>query len=290
MKLPPFEYQAPASIGQAIQILADHDGAAKVIAGGQSLIPILAFRLASPSVLVDLNSVADLDDIAINEAGISIGAMVRWRDLEEHPGLRTACPLVTAAVGHIAHYQIRNRGTIGGSLAHADPAAEMPGIVVTCDARIEVVGRNGPRLVDARDFFLGPLTTCLAHDELVKAVHFPPWPPARRWAFDEFSQRRGDFAFAGIALYYDERPDSTIENAHVGVIGATPMPRRLKTVEDGLNGRKLDNSAVALAAKTASTSVEPDDDMHASAAYRRALVGTLVERTLIAAAMRGRAS
>jgi carbon-monoxide dehydrogenase medium subunit len=290
MKLPPFEYLAPASVGEAIQILVDHDGAAKVIAGGQSLIPILAFRLANPSVLVDLSGIAGLDDIAISESGVLIGAMVRWRELEEHPGLRSAGPLIAAAVGHIAHYQIRNRGTIGGSLAHADPAAEMPGIAVTCDARIEIVGRNITRLVNARDFFLGPLTTCLAYDELIKAVHFPPWPRARRWAFDEFSQRRGDFAFAGIALFYDERPDGAIENAHVGVIGATPVSRRLDAVEDILNGRKLDGGVTALAATTASASVEPDDDIHASAAYRRALVGTLVERALIAASTRDRTS
>jgi carbon-monoxide dehydrogenase medium subunit len=286
MKLPPFEYRAPATIGEAVQILSDQEGAAKALAGGQSLIPILAFRLANPSVLVDLGGIRGLDDIAIGEAGVTIGAMVRWRDLEEHVGLRTACPLISAAVGHIAHYQIRNRGTIGGSLAHADPAAEMPGIVVTCDARIEVEGKKGARLVDAADFFVGPLTTCLTHDELIKAIHFPPWPLARRWAFDEFSQRRGDFAFAGVALYHDERPDGTVENAHVGVIGATHIPRRLEAVEEALNGRKLDDSAIALAAKTASASVEPDDDIYASAAYRRALVGTLVERSLIAASQR----
>jgi carbon-monoxide dehydrogenase medium subunit len=290
MKLPPFEYKAPTTVGDAVQILCDNEGAAKVIAGGQSLIPIMAFRLANPSVLVDLGGIAGLDEITIGPAGVSIGAMVRWRDLEEHLALRTACPLIAAAVGHIAHYQIRNRGTIGGSLAHADPAAEMPGIVVTCEARIEVVGKKSTRLVDARDFFLGPLTTCLAHDDLITAIHFPPWPAARRWAFDEFSQRRGDFAFAGIALYYDELPDRTIENAHVGVIGATHVPRRLEAVEQTLNGKTLGDSVVALASKTASASVEPDDDIHASGAYRRALVGTLVERALISASKRVSAS
>lgn len=286
MKLPSFEYQRPTTIKEAVQMLADENGAAKIIAGGQSLIPILAFRLASPTVLVDLNGITGLDEIAISETGVTIGAMVRWRDLEKHHGLRKECPLVVAAVNHIAHYQIRNRGTIGGSIAHADPAAEMPGVVVTCDARVEVVGKNGVRQVNASDFFLGPLTTCLAPDEIVKAIHFPPWPQARRWAFDEFSQRRGDFAYAGVALYYDKSQDGRLENAHVGVIGATDIPRRLDSVEDALNGRKLDDSVVALAAKTASQSVEPDDDIHASAAYRRALVGTLVERALIAASKR----
>jgi aerobic carbon-monoxide dehydrogenase medium subunit len=290
MKLPPFDYQAPATLREAVQILSDGAGAAKAIAGGQSLIPILAFRLASPNILVDLGGIAGLNHIIIGEAGVSIGAMVRWRELEEHAGLRSACPLIPAAVGHIAHYQIRNRGTIGGSLAHADPAAEMPGIAAACDAQIEIVGKTGTRKVDAQDFFLGPLTTCLAHGELITAIHFPPWPSARRWAFEEFSQRRGDFAFAGIAFYYDERPDGVIENAHVAVIGATQIPRRLAAVEDTLNGKNFADTIVALAAKTASSSVEPDNDIHASAAYRRALVGTLVERALIAAASRGRAS
>ena len=168
--------------------------------------------------------------------------MVRWRELEEHSGLRSACPLIAAAVGHIAHYQIRNRGTIGGSLGACRSGRGNAGRRRHLRGADRDCRQTGPRLVDARDFFLGPLTTCLAHDELIKAVHFPPWPNARRWAFEEFAQRRGDFAFAGIALYYDERPDGTMENAHVGVIGATPVPRRLDAVEDILNGRRLDDN------------------------------------------------
>jgi carbon-monoxide dehydrogenase medium subunit len=286
MKLPAFEYERPATLEDAIRLLSNQGGTAKIIAGGQSLLPMMAFRLANPDILVDLAGIPRLNEIKINESGVSIGSMVRWRDIEKHPGLATANPLISAAVNYIAHYQIRNRGTIGGSLAHADPAAEMPGIVVTCDGQIEVFGTSVRRRVNAADFFLGPLTTCLAHDEIIEAIHFPPWPAARCWAFDEFSQRRGDFAFAGVALYYDEQPDGTIENAHVGVIGATSMPRRLETVEEALNGKRLDASIVALASKTASESVDPDDDIHASAAYRRALVGTLVERTIMAASSR----
>jgi aerobic carbon-monoxide dehydrogenase medium subunit len=286
MKLPAFEYERPATLEDAIRLLSDQRGAAKIIAGGQSLLPMMAFRLANPEVLVDLAGIPCLNEIKINKTGVSIGSMVRWRDIERHPGLPAANPLISAAVNYIAHYQIRNRGTIGGSLAHADPAAEMPGIVVTCDGQIEVSGASARKRVDAADFFLGPLTTCLAHNEIIEAIHFPPWPPARRWAFDEFSQRRGDFAFAGIALYYDEQPDGRIENAHVGVIGATSIPRRLEMVEEALNGKRLDTNTVALASKTASESVDPDDDIHASAAYRRALVGTLVERTLTAASNR----
>lgn len=286
MKLPAFEYRSPNSVAEVIRILADEQGEAKIIAGGQSLVPVMAYRFASPSVLIDLARVEGLRGIVIDDAGVCIGAMTRWREIEDHVGLRTACPLAGAAVAHIAHYQIRNRGTIGGSLAHADPSAEMPGIVVTCDAHIDVEGPSGTRCIAAQDFFLGPLTTCLAEDEVLKAVRFPAWPAGRRWAFDEFAQRRGDFAFAGIALYYDVQDDGSVGNAHVGVIGATDVPRRLTPVEQVLNGRQLDDALVAQAARIAAASVTPGDDLHASAAYRRSLVGTLVERALITASTR----
>jgi carbon-monoxide dehydrogenase medium subunit len=286
MKLPPFDYRRPATIAEAIRILSDGQGSAKVIAGGQSLIPILAFRLATPSMLVDLGGISGLDAIRIDKTGVSIGAMVSWRDIEDNVDLGASHPLIAAAVNYIGHYQIRNRGAIGGSVAHADPAAEMPGIAVTCDAQIEIAGKNGVRFVDADDFFLGPLTTCLAYDELIQTIRFPAWPPARRWAFDEFAQRRGDFAFAGVAVYYDEAVDGSVQNAHVGVIGATPVPRRLGTVEEALNGKKLDDAMIETAASAAAVSVEPDEDIHASSAYRRALVGTLIERALVAASTR----
>jgi carbon-monoxide dehydrogenase medium subunit len=286
MKLPSFDYQSPTSLAEVIRILTQEQGSAKLLAGGQSLVPVMAFRLASPTVLVDLANVAGLDGITVDDTGVSIGAMVRWCDIEKDHRLRDACPLVSAAVEHIAHYQIRNRGTIGGSLAHADPAAEMPGIAATCDAQLEVAGPSGTRLIAARDFFLGPLTTSLADDEVLKAVRFPVWPARRRWAFDEFAQRRGDFAFAGIAVYYDEAADGSVVNAHVGVIGATDVPRRLEAVERAIDGKRLDDAVIAAAAAIAAASVQPDGDIHASAAYRRSLVGTLVERTLSTASTR----
>jgi CO/xanthine dehydrogenase FAD-binding subunit len=289
MKLPAFDYRNPATIAEAIRILSEEEGSAKVIAGGQTLIPLMAFRLASPSVLVDLARIPGLDRIDIDERGLAIGAMVRWRDIEDDVRLRAACPLIVAAVAHIAHYQIRNRGTVGGSLAHADPAAELPGIAVTCDARIEITGPDGIRCVDAADFFRGALTTDLSHNELITAVRFPPWPPRRRWAFDEFAPRRGDFAFAGVAVHFDEIDNGVVADAHVGVVGAASVPRRLAAVEQLINGKRLDAAILAAAAHTAAEAVDPDDDIHASAAYRRALVGTLVERTLVAASQRDRA-
>src|SRR3981081_895822 len=154
MKLPPFDYACPTTLPEAIELLASHDGDAKAIAGGQSLVPMLAFRLAQPTLLVDPRKLADLRGIRISDAGVTLGAMVRWRDIEDDERLETAHPLLKAAIAHVAHYQNRNRGTFGGSIAHADPAAEMPGIAITCDAEIAVVGKTGSRVISAEDFLI----------------------------------------------------------------------------------------------------------------------------------------
>src|SRR5215471_13650874 len=199
MKLPAFDYACPTTLAEAVQLLASNEEA-KALAGGQSLMPMLAFRLLHPALLVDLRKLAELRGIRITANGVALGAMVRWRDIEDDARLLTAHPLLTAAVAHVAHYQIRNRGTVGGSIAHADPAAEMPGIVVTCEAEIAVVGPIGARVIEAHDFFLGPLMTALAADEIIVEVRLPAWPPERRWGFAEFARRRGDFALAGAAV------------------------------------------------------------------------------------------
>src|ERR1700691_2675983 len=203
MKLPPFEYACPTTISEAVALLASHDGEAKPLAGGQSLVPMLAFRVASPSLLVDLRKLAELREIKIANDGVTLGAMVRWRDILDDARLRKAHPLLVAAVEHVAHYQIRNRGTVGGSIAHADPAAEMPGIVVTCEAKIAVVGKSGARVIEVADFFRGPLMTALTPDQIITEIRFPHWPARRRFGFAEFARRRGDFALAGDAVFYD---------------------------------------------------------------------------------------
>jgi CO/xanthine dehydrogenase FAD-binding subunit len=280
MKLPPFQYAAPTTLNDAVALLAAHGGDAKAIAGGQSLVPMLAFRVASPALLVDLRKVPDLDRIAISADGVRLGAMVRWRDVEDDARLETAHPLLKAAVAHVAHYQVRNRGTVGGSIAHADPAAELPGITVTCKAEIAVTGPSGARVIRAADFFLGPLMTALAVDEIITEIRLPAWPRRRRWGFQEFARRRGDFAMAGAALYYDEDASGKAANAHVGVIGVGDVPQRLAEVEAVLNGRIVDEAIIAQAEKAAAASVNPADDVLASAAYRRALTGTMVERAL----------
>jgi len=283
MKPAPFEYRAPTTLGEAIDLLAA-DPEATVIAGGQSLMPVLAFRLAAPSMLVDLRWVPGLGNIAVGTDGVRLGARVRWRDIEDDRRLESAHPLLREAIAHVAHYQIRNRGTVGGSLAHADPAAELPGIAVTCDADISLVGAAGARTIRAGEFFTGPLSTVRQPDEIITELHLPFWPRDRRWAFQEFAQRQGDFALAGIALFYDEDQDGRVRNPHVGVIGACDRPHRLAVVETLLDGRAIDEGLIREAAATAAQAVDPPEDLHAGAAYRRALVATLVERGLRAAA------
>jgi carbon-monoxide dehydrogenase medium subunit len=251
MKPPPFAYAAPTSIDAAIALLTD---GARPISGGQSLMPVLNFRLSAPSLLVDLRKIPGLDRIDLVDGAVHLGARVLWRMIEEDTRLSTAHPLLQAAIAHVAHYQVRNRGTVGGSLAHADPASELPGLAVTCDAVIVARGPQGTRSIPATDFFLGPLTTLLAADELITELRLPPWPANRHWAFEEF--------------------------AHIGIIGACSRPQRLGAAEAVLEGRMLDADVIARAAQAASDAADPADDLHGDAAYRRALVGTLLTRCL----------
>jgi carbon-monoxide dehydrogenase medium subunit len=284
MKLPAFDYACPTTLAEAVALLATHDGDAKAIAGGQSLVPMMAFRIASPALLVDLRKLPGLGAIKIDDAGVRLGALVRWRDILDDERLARAHPLLVAAVHHVAHYQIRNRGTVGGSVAHADPAAEMPGIAVACDAEIAVTGSAGARVIPAGEFFVGALTTALALDEIITEIHLPAWPAGRRFGFEEFSLRRGDFAIAAAAVFYDQDVAGRAANAHVGVIGVGDRPARLAPVEAVLNGTRVDADVIARAATATSAAVEPQADIHASAPYRRSLVGTMVERALMAAA------
>jgi carbon-monoxide dehydrogenase medium subunit len=279
MKIAPLDYIRPSTIAEAVAVLAAHDDA-KIIAGGQSLMPMLAFRLAAPSLLVDISRLAELKHIRASAEGIDLGALVTWRDIEHDAQLAQHHPLLVAAIAHVAHYQIRNRGTVGGSLAHADPAAEMLGIAITCDARVTIVGSNGKREVAANAFCLGGLSTVLTHDEIVTNVRLPPWPNGRCWAFEEFARRRGDFAMAGVAAFYDLDRHGIPQNTHIGVIGVDDRPARLSAVEALIDGRRLDAGLILQAAELARAAVNPTDDIHAEAAYRRDLVGVLVERVL----------
>lgn len=280
MKLPPFEYACPTSVSEAVALLAAHGGEAKALAGGQSLVPMLAFRVAAPALLVDLRKLSELRQIKITDAGVTLGAMARWSDILKDARLARAHPLLVAAVEHVAHYQIRNRGTAGGSLAHADPAAELPGIVVTCEADIAVVGKAGPRVIAAKDFFRGPLMTELEADEIITEIRFPTWPSGRHFGFCEFARRRGDFALAAAMLFYDQDAAGRARNAHAGAIGVADVPLRLTAVETVLEGHKVDDAIIAQAEAAASAAVDPADDIHASGVYRKHLIGVMVERAL----------
>ena len=258
-----------------------------MISGGQSLMPMLAFRLAAPDLLVDLKGLSGLNQITIGDDGVRLGARVRWCDIEADKRLAKHHPLLAKAIEHVAHYQVRNRGTVGGSLAHADPSAEMPGIAVTCDAVLTIVGSAGTRTEVATNFFTGPLQTTLGPDEILTDVLLPVWPAGRRWAFLEFARRKGDFAMAGVALFYDLDEAGRVTNTHIGAIGVADCPIRLLAVEAVLNGKVLDDQAIAAAARTVHETVEPPSDIHAPSAYRRSLLATLLERGLRQSATRG---
>lgn len=279
MKLSAFDYACPATVAEAVALLAAHGGDAKPIAGGQSLVPMLAFRLAAPTLLVDLRKLDELRDIAIGNRGVTLGAMVRWRDVLEHPRLRQAHPLLAAAVEHIAHYQIRNRGTVGGSLAHADPAAELPCIAVTCEAEIVALGPKGRRVIAAAEFFRGALLTALQPDEIITEIRFPAWPRDRRFGFQEFARRRGDFALAAAAVCFDV-VEQKFRNVRIGAIGAADRPMRLAAAERTLEAHDMTEGGIGAGAAAAAGAVDPADDIHASGAYRKTLIGVMVERAL----------
>jgi carbon-monoxide dehydrogenase medium subunit len=245
---------------------------------------MLAFRLTAPSILIDLRRIDGFDQIEIDDGGVTLGAKVRWRDIENDRRLATAHPLLAAAVRHVAHYQVRNRGTVGGSLAHADPAAELPAVTVTCNAEIIIVGSFGRRSAPAANFFVGPLLTKLAASEIIVGLRLPPWPAGRRWGFQEFARRTGDFALAGVALFYDLDAEGRIASPHIGAFGVDDVPLRLRAAEETLNGARPEPHAFARAVELAMKVVKPQTDIHADAEYRCALLGTMLDRALRQAA------
>jgi len=284
MKASGFEYLRPSRVEEAVALLARYGSDAKAIAGGQSLVPMMAFRLATPRYLVDIGRIEGLNRILVEREVVRLGALVRWRDIERSAELQRTHPLLVEAIRHVAHYQIRNRGTVGGSLAHADPAAEMPGVAVSCEAEILVAGPSGQRTIAAPDFFLGPLMTALEPDELIVEVRLPAWRKGRRWAFQEFARRRGDFALAGVALFYDLDASGRAANVHIGAIGVGDTPLRLREAEAQIEGQVVSEAVVRKVAQAASASVTPAEDIHAPSEYRRALLGVLTERALAQAA------
>lgn len=278
MKLPRFDYEQPKSLEDAISLLARED--AKVLAGGQSLFPMMAYRLATPSLLVDIRQLPELSDVRFDDDAISIGSCVRWRDILTHKELKARHPLIVEAVTHIAHYQIRNRGTIGGSLAHADPAAEMPAVALCCDARLKIVGPQGDREISMEEFLIGPLTTSLDSDEILVEIKFPNWHKDRKYSFSEFARRRGDFALAGLCVALDMADDSAVKFARVVCFGACEQQTRLSGTEDFLQTTRLTAEACREASRIAQSEIEATTDLHSTAEYRRSLCGTLLRRGL----------
>jgi len=281
MKLPDFDYHSPTSLDEAITLMATPN--ARVLAGGQSLLPIMAFRLAAPSALVDLRKIKGLDQIEITQDTIHLGPMVRWRDVERHEGLAAALPLLTQAMEHVAHYQIRNRGTVGGSLAHADPASEWCLTAATLDATLVAHSASGRREIAARDYFEGAMATALRADEVLSSVRLPQLPEGARFAFQEFSRRSGDFAIAAALVVFELR-DGLIAQARIGIGGAEDRPRRIPQAEAVLNGREPSQDLFVEAGAAVAAALCPMEDISTSAAYRRELAATLTERALEEAA------
>jgi len=281
MKPAPFVYQAPESLPAALDLLARHGAEAKVLAGGQSLIPVLNFRLAQPALLVDLNRIEGLAGVRRGpDGGLSIGAMTRQRAIEREPLVAEVAPLLAEAVPWIAHPQIRNRGTIGGSLAHADPAAELPAVMVALGARFRLAKSGGERWVEARDFYHGLFSTALEMDEILVEIAIPPLPLRTGCAFLEIARRHGDYAQAGLAAVVTLAEDGTCREARLVFLSVGDRPIETKTAAERLRGERLTADSIAAAAETAAGEIRPSTDVHASAEFKRHLAGVLAKRAL----------
>jgi len=279
MKPAAFEYVVAESIESAVAALAQARGEAKIIAGGQSLVPMLNFRLLRPAILVDINRIPDFAYVRDEPDAVRIGALTRHHQLERSPVIARHFPVLGEAMAHVAHLAIRNRGTIGGSLSHADPAAELPMMAMLLDAQLRVVSTNGMRSVAAHDFFQDALLVDLAEDELVTEVALPKLPPRTGWGFAEVSRRSGDFALAAVAVTLTLSGD-TIGQARIAMTGVAPTPRRVSEAEALLTGARIDQVMTQRVIAAVRGATEPQTDLHASSDYRRHLVGVLAGRAL----------
>ncbi|MFN7961868.1 MAG: FAD binding domain-containing protein [Thermoanaerobaculia bacterium] len=292
MKPAAFDYLAPQSLDEALAALGRNGSEAKVLAGGQSLIPLLSFRLAKPAVLIDLNRVPGLDFLSERaDGGLSVGALVRQRRLEKEPLVARRAPLLAEAMPWVAHPQIRNRGTLGGSLAHADPAAELPALAVVLGARLRLRSAAGERWVTAADFFVGLLTTALEPEEMVVEVEIPPLPARTGWAFLEVARRHGDYAQAGVAALLTLDSEGRCREARWAYLSAGDAPVAAREAAAMLGGEfpseRLFDQAAGLAAER---EIDPAGDIHASAEFKRHLARVLTRRALTTAAARARAA
>jgi aerobic carbon-monoxide dehydrogenase medium subunit len=282
MKPAQFEYFAPTPIDEAVALLGEHGDDVKVLAGGQSLVPLMNMRLARPAVLVDLNRIPGLDHIEDDPNGLRIGAMTRQRSAENSDLVRQRAPLLHEAIGYIGHAAIRSRGTVGGSVAHADPAAELPAVVTALDAQLVVQGPAGTRVVSAADFFVTYLTTSLAGDEILTEVRLPPWPVGAGWCFKEISRRHGDFAIVGVACVLQADRDGVCTDARLVLTGVGGTPYVSTVGQQVLLGAKLSDELFVRVEEAIANddALEPDSDIHASAIYRKEVGGVMAKRAL----------
>jgi carbon-monoxide dehydrogenase medium subunit len=282
-----FEYAVAANVDQAIGLLEQFGDEAKVLAGGQSLVPMLNFRLVRPRYLIDIGRIKGLDSISSVDGGLHIGALTRQRTVERSDLVREVCPLLAEAIKHVGHQQTRNRGTVGGSLAHADPAAELPAVVTALDARLRLKSIAGERVLQAREFFRGSLTTALRPNEILVAVEIPSWPIGTGSGFCEYSRRQGDFAIVGAAAVMQRDANSRVAGVRVALFGAGDRPFDATSIAtDRLIGQIPAEANCKAAAEEIGANVEPDSDIHAPADYRKHLATVLAGRALLCAAQR----
>jgi len=290
MKPPRFAYHDPITIDDALALLARYGETARILAGGQSLVPMLNFRLARPDHLIDINRVAELSTLQPTaDGGLRIGAVVRQLTLERAPLIRERSPLIAQAMPFIGHPQIRSRGTLGGSLAHADPAAELPAVMVALEARLTLRSAAGQRDVGAEGFFVSALGTALRVGELLTEIELPRWPTRTGSSLQEVAIRRSDFALGGVAATITLDAAGRVDDARIVCFGVGPRPTRAREAERSLIGGAPSASAFAEAGRLTSGAVDPEDDIHASRAYRMRLAGVLTMRALATAAERAAA-
>ena len=290
MKPAAFEYRRPDTIDEALELLAEHADEAKILAGGQSLVPTMSFRLAQPSVLIDINRLGDLAYIREHDSGLRIGAMTRQRAVERSSLVAERAPLVYETIPYIAHVQIRNRGTFGGSIAHADPAAELPAIMLSLDARMRVRSKKAERWIAASDYFVGLLETAMSDDEMLLEVEIPALPSGTGYAFVEFARRHGDYALVGVAARAKLDKAGNVADSRVVLMSVGERPVVAPSAASALNGQKPSVDAIRAAANAAATNdIEPHSDVHATSDYRRHLAEVLTARALRRAIERARA-
>lgn len=287
MKPASFDYVRPGSLGEALQALSTHRDNGKILAGGQSLVPMMNMRVVRPGVLIDINRVPGLDGIRLDAGELVIGALARHSRLLESDLVAKHCPLMVEAYHHVAHKPIRNRGTLGGNISHADPASEMPAVLVAADATIVAKRATGERRIAAAAFFTGPMQTALAADEMVVEIRVPAAPAGQGWAFEEEANRKGDFAMAAIAATVLLKRGKC-ERAALAVAGMGDHAARLPAAEALLKGKALDAATIRAAGAQARDGVDPSGSYHADPQYKRDLVAALVERALSRAAARAK--